>query len=83
MEAGGDNSIQFEIQNMQQALMLLEQRTQDLRTAESVAMLLIFFVRHMIHLVELRFDIFESGLILSTLLLKTPAYSGGSYCRAG
>lgn len=38
MEAGGDNSIQFEIQNMQQALMLLEQRTQDLRTAESVAM---------------------------------------------
>ena len=38
MEATGDNSIQFEIQNLQQALMLLEQRTQDLRTAESVAM---------------------------------------------
>lgn len=38
METSGDNSIQFEIQNMQQALMLLEQRTQDLRTAESVAM---------------------------------------------
>lgn len=34
----GDNSIQFEIQTLQQALMMLEQRTQDLRTAESVAM---------------------------------------------
>lgn len=38
MEATGDNSIQFEIQTLQQALMMLEQRTQDLRTAESVAM---------------------------------------------
>ena len=34
----GDNSIQFEIQNLQQCLLMLEQRTQDLRTAESVAM---------------------------------------------
>lgn len=38
MEAAGDNSIQFEIQSLQQALMMLEQRTQDLRTAENVAM---------------------------------------------
>lgn len=38
MEAAGDNSIQFEIQSLQQALMMLEQRTQDLRTAESIAM---------------------------------------------
>lgn len=38
MAATGDNSIQFEIQSMQQALMMLEQRTQDLRTAENVAM---------------------------------------------
>ncbi len=38
LEATGDNSIQFEIQSLQQALMMLEQRTQDLRTAESVAM---------------------------------------------
>lgn len=38
MEATGDNSIQFEIQNLQQSLMMLEQRTQDLRTAENVAM---------------------------------------------
>ena len=38
MESTGDNSIQFEIQSLQQALMMLEQRTQDLRTAESVAM---------------------------------------------
>ncbi len=38
MEATGDNSIQFELTSLQQALMMLEQRTQDLRTAESVAM---------------------------------------------
>jgi uncharacterized protein YaaN involved in tellurite resistance len=38
MESSGDNSIQFEIQSLQQALMMLEQRTQDLRTAENVAM---------------------------------------------
>lgn len=37
MAATGDNSIQFEIQSLQQALMMLEQRTQDLRTAENVA----------------------------------------------
>ena len=38
MEPTGDNSIQFEITSLQQALMMLEQRTQDLRTAENVAM---------------------------------------------
>lgn len=38
LEATGDNSIMFEIQSLQQALMMLEQRTQDLRTAENVAM---------------------------------------------
>ena len=38
MDATGDNSIQFVIQSLQQALMMLEQRTQDLRTAENVAM---------------------------------------------
>lgn len=38
MELTGDNSIQFEIQSLQQALAMLEQRTQDLRTAENVAM---------------------------------------------
>lgn len=38
LERTGDNSIQFEIQSCEQALMMLEQRTQDLRTAESVAM---------------------------------------------
>ena len=37
-ETTGDNSIQFEITSLNQCLMLLEQRTQDLRTAESVAM---------------------------------------------
>ncbi len=38
MRSSGDNSIQFEIQGLQQALMMLEQRTQDLRTAENIAM---------------------------------------------
>ncbi|MDE6015981.1 MAG: toxic anion resistance protein [Acetatifactor sp.] len=38
MEVTGDASIQFELQSLQQALMMLEQRTQDLRTAENVAM---------------------------------------------
>ena len=38
MDSTGDNSIQFEITSLNQCLMLLEQRTQDLRTAESVAM---------------------------------------------
>ena len=38
MEATGDTSIQFELTSLNQALMMLEQRTQDLRTAENVAM---------------------------------------------
>ncbi len=38
MEATGDQSIQFELTSLNQALMMLEQRTQDLRTAENVAM---------------------------------------------
>lgn len=38
MAATGDNSIQFELTGLNQALMMLEQRTQDLRTAENVAM---------------------------------------------
>lgn len=38
LESTGDNSIQFELTSLNQALMMLEQRTQDLRTAENVAM---------------------------------------------
>ena len=38
MEATGDQSIQFELTSLNQALMMLEQRTQDLRTAENIAM---------------------------------------------
>ena len=38
LETTGDTSIQFELTSLEQALMMLEQRTQDLRTAESVAM---------------------------------------------
>ena len=38
MESSGDNSIQFELTSLNQALMMMEQRTQDLRTAENVAM---------------------------------------------
>lgn len=38
LEATGDNSIQFELTTLNQAIMMLEQRVQDLRTAESIAM---------------------------------------------
>ena len=38
MQNTGDTSIQFELQSLNQALQMLEQRTQDLRTAESEAM---------------------------------------------
>ena len=38
METTGDESIQFELTSLNQALMMMEQRTQDLRTAENVAM---------------------------------------------
>ena len=38
MAQTGDNSIEFEIQSLNQSLILLEQRTQDLRIAENVAM---------------------------------------------
>ena len=47
MEASGDNSIQFEITTLNQALMMLEQRTQDLRTAENVAMQAIPMIKTM------------------------------------
>lgn len=38
MEVSGDGSIQFELTSLDQALMMLEQRVQDLRIAENVAM---------------------------------------------
>lgn len=38
LETTGDNSIQFELTSLEQAKMMLEQRTQDLRVAENVAM---------------------------------------------
>lgn len=37
-EATGDNSIQLELAGLNNALMMLEQRTQDLRVAENIAM---------------------------------------------
>ena len=37
LEASGDQSIKFEISSLNQALMMMEQRTQDLRIAENVA----------------------------------------------
>lgn len=37
LEKTGDNAIQLELASLNNALMMLEQRTQDLRTAESVA----------------------------------------------
>lgn len=47
MEATGDQSIQFEITSLNQSLMMLEQRTQDLRTAENVAMQTIPMIKTM------------------------------------
>ena len=38
LDRTGDNAIQFELQSLNQALLMLEQRVQDLRTAENVAM---------------------------------------------
>lgn len=38
MQTTGDNSIQFELTSLEQAKSMLEQRTQDLRIAENVAM---------------------------------------------
>lgn len=38
MERTGDESIQFELTSLNQALQMMEQRTQDLRIAENVAM---------------------------------------------
>ena len=38
MSRSGDQSIQFELTSLNQALMMMEQRTQDLRIAENVAM---------------------------------------------
>ena len=45
METTGDNSIQFDLTTLNQALMMLEQRTQDLRIAENVAMQSIPMIR--------------------------------------
>ena len=47
MESSGDMSMQFEIQTVQQALMMLEQRVHDLRTAENVAMQAIPMIKTM------------------------------------
>lgn len=38
LEQSGDNSIQFELTSLEQAKMMLEARTQDLRVAENVAL---------------------------------------------
>ncbi|MBR1592432.1 MAG: toxic anion resistance protein [Ruminococcus sp.] len=38
MQATGDTAIQFELESLRQALQMLEQRTQDLRIAQNVAM---------------------------------------------
>lgn len=47
MNNTGDGAIQFELNELNQCLMLLEQRTQDLRTAESVAMQAIPMIKTM------------------------------------
>lgn len=46
-QTSGDNAIQFELTSLNQALMMLEQRTQDLRTAENVAIQAIPMIKTM------------------------------------
>ena len=46
-ENTADNAIQLEISSLNNALMMLEQRTQDLRTAENIAMQLIPMIKTM------------------------------------
>lgn len=46
-QATGDQAIQFDLQTLQQALMILEQRVQDLRIAEVVAMQAIPMIKMM------------------------------------
>lgn len=47
MQTSGDNSIQFEITTLEQALMMLEQRVHDLRIAENVAIQAIPMIKTM------------------------------------
>lgn len=47
MQSSGDQSIQFELTSLNQALLMMEQRTQDLRTAENVAMQTIPMIKTM------------------------------------
>jgi len=47
METTGDSSIQFDLTALDQALQMLEQRTQDLRTAESIALQAIPMIKTM------------------------------------
>lgn len=48
LEATGDNSIQFELTTLEQAKMMLEQRTQDLRVAENVALQSVPMIKTMV-----------------------------------
>ena len=93
METSGDNSIQFEIQSLNQALMMLEQRTQDLRTAENVAMQSIPMIKTMefsnMNLVRkinsafiVTLPVFKQALA-QAIMLKASEASGRSNVRPG
>ena len=93
MEATGDNSIQFELTTLNQALMMLEQRTQDLRTAENVAMQSIPMIKTMqfsnMNLVRkinsafiITLPVFKQALT-QAIMPKAPAAADGGHERPG
>ena len=73
-ESTGDQSIQFEITSLNQALQMLEQRTQDLRMAENVAMQSVPMIRTMERKINSAFiitlPVFKQALAQAILLKR-------------
>ena len=70
MEATGDASIQFELQTLQQALMMLEQRTQDLRTAETMEYTNMNLVRKINSAFIITLPVFKQALAQAIMLKR-------------
>lgn len=81
LQTTGDNAIQFEITSLEQAKVMLEQRTQDLRIAENVAMQSIPMIKTMqysnMHLIRkinsafiITLPIFKQALAQAILLKR-------------
>ena len=70
MENTGDQSIQFELTSLNQALMMLEQRTQDLRTAENVEFSNYNLVRKINSAFIVTLPVFKQALAQAILLKR-------------